>query len=47
MIYFEEHIVWEIRKLFGKHFMDLKSSGSSWVVRKLKKRPIEEYYRLF
>ncbi|MBS3113799.1 hypothetical protein J4448_01735 [Candidatus Woesearchaeota archaeon] len=40
-------IVSIISKLFGKHFMDLKSSGSSWVVRKLKKRPIEEYYRLF
>ena len=34
-------------KLLGKNFMDLKSNGSSWVVRKLRKRPIEEYYRLF
>ena len=36
-----------VSKLFGKHFLDLKSSGSSWVIRKLKKRPIEEYYRMF
>lgn len=36
-----------ISKLLGKHFMDLKNNGSSWVERKLKKRPIEEYYRLF
>lgn len=36
-----------IAKLLGKHFMDLNSNGSSWIIRKLKKRPIEEYYRLF
>ena len=36
-----------ISKAFGKHFMDLKKSGSSWVKRDLKKRPIEEYYRSF
>ena len=40
-------IVSIVSKLLGKRFMDLKSSGSSWVIRKLKKRPIEEYYRLF
>lgn len=34
-------------KLVGKHFIDLKNSGSSWVQRKLKKRPIEEYHRMF
>lgn len=36
-----------IAKLLGKHFMDLSRNGSSWVARKLKKRPIGEYYRLF
>ncbi len=40
-------IVSIIAKLLGKHFMDLKSSGSSWVIRNLKKRPVEEYYRMF
>ena len=40
-------IVAIVSKLFGKHFMDLKFSGSSWVERKLKKKPMEEYYRLF
>ena len=40
-------IVSIIAKLVGRHFIDLKSSGSSWVERKLKKSPIEEYYRLF
>jgi len=40
-------IVSIISKLFGKRYLDLKSNGSSWVVRKLKKKPIEEYYRLF
>ena len=36
-----------ISKLFRKHFLDLKNSGSSWILRKLKKRPLEEYYRAF
>ncbi len=36
-----------ISKIRGKHFIDLKKSGSSWVKRDLKKRPIEEYYRSF
>lgn len=40
-------IVSIISKLFGKHFMDLKFSGSSWIVRKLKTSPIKEYCRLF
>lgn len=40
-------IVSVISKLLGKHFLDLKSKGSSWIIRKLKKRPMEEYYRLF
>lgn len=34
-------------KVLGKHYLDLKKNGSSWVQRKLGKRPIEEYYRLF
>ncbi len=40
-------IVSAISKLFGKHFLDLKSKGSSWKIRDLKKMPIEEYYRSF
>ena len=36
-----------ISKMFGKHYLDLKKNGSSWIVRKLKKKPIEDYYRLF
>lgn len=40
-------IVSVISKLLRKHFLDLKSSGSSWVIRNLKKGPLEEYYRLF
>lgn len=40
-------IVSVISKISGKHFLDLKSKGPSWVTRKLKKRPIEEYYRMF
>lgn len=40
-------IVSIIAKMLGKHFIDLKNNGSSWVARKLKKRPMEEYYRMF
>lgn len=40
-------IVSIIGKLFGKHFMDLKFSSSSWVENKLKTKPLEGYYRLF
>lgn len=40
-------IVSIIAKLLGKHFIDLKNTGTSWVTRKLKKMPIEEYYRMF
>ena len=39
-----------IAKLFGKHFMDLKISKkkkSYWSKLDLKKRPEEEYYRMF
>lgn len=36
-----------ISKLFNKHFLDLKNKGSSWVIRKLKKNPMEDYYRTF
>ena len=34
-------------KIFGRNYLDLKSHGSSWVVRKMKKKPIEDYYRSF
>ncbi len=37
-------------KLFGKHFLELKVSKrkkSYWSRLNLKKRPIEEYYRMF
>lgn len=40
-------IVSLVAKLAGKHFLDLKSNSSSWIERKLKKRPIREYYRMF
>lgn len=40
-------IVSMISKLLGKYFIDLKGTKSSWVIRKLKKGPIEEYYRTF
>ncbi len=39
-----------IAKLFGKHFMDTKLSKkkkSYWSDLNLKKRPIEEFYRMF
>lgn len=40
-------VVSVVSKLLGKHFLDLKNSGSSWVMRNLKKRPIKEYFRAF
>ena len=40
-------LVSTISKLSGKHFVDLKASGSSWVARKLGKKQIEEYYKTF
>ena len=40
-------VVSMVSKLLGNHYLDLKKNGSSWIVRKLKKKPIEDYYRSF
>ena len=36
-------------KLFGKHYIDLKKSGSksNWHEHKVTKEPVEKYYRSF
>ena len=38
-----------ISKLFGKHYLDLKKSGSksNWHEHKVTKQPLEKYYRTF
>lgn len=36
-----------ISKMAGKHFLDLKSKGSSWIKRDAKKPTIEDFYRSF
>ena len=38
-----------IMKLFGKHFLELNKSNkkSAWIDHKVKKQPLEKYYRTF
>ena len=36
-----------ISKVFGKKYLNLKSSGSTWVKRTNKKLKLEDYYRTF
>ena len=42
-------VVSMIAKIFGKHFLDIKTRNrkSNWQAHKLEKEPLEKYYRTF